>query len=242
MVVPIHSSPYTGDSLISSLQAFTITNSSGSDATLTLNYDKHVRPTRNTDKVNAGPMHAPRRNTAQQEGPAVLKIWASGSNYDDRLVLLEGEGFSTGYDDGWDGEKIMIYGAAPEVYSVMQSGKESVTATPDMEGTLIGFRAGEDSEYTFQFNYNDEDDELYLLDTDTKIYTLIRTGNSYSFTTSDKAEHNRFILTRNAPQIATGNQNVTEDVKAMKFIKDDKMYILLNGVLYDATGKHINSK
>ena len=242
VVVPIHSSPYTGDSLISSLQAFTITNSSGSDATLTLNYDKHVRPTRNTDKVNAGPMHAPRRNTAQQEGPAVLKIWASGSNYDDRLVLLEGEGFSTGYDDGWDGEKIMIYGAAPEVYSVMQSGKESVTATPDMEGTLIGFRAGEDSEYTFQFNYNDEDDELYLLDTDTKIYTLIRTGNSYSFTTSDKAEHNRFILTRNAPQIATGNQNVTEDVKAMKFIKDDKMYILLNGVLYDATGKHINSK
>ena len=238
VVVPIHSSPYTGDSLISSLQAFTVTNASGSDATLTLDYDRHVRPARSTDKVNAGPMHARQRDTDDNE-PTVLKIWASGSHFDDRLVLIERSDFSTGYDSGWDGEKIMIGGAGPEIYSLMENGNmESVSAIDDLEGTIVGFRAGEDNEYTFRFEYSDEADDIYLLDTDERIYIHILTGNTYTFTTNDKVAHNRFIITHKAPYIPTGCDNTgAEGPKAKKFIADDKVYILLNGVLYDLMGK-----
>lgn len=238
VVVPIHSSPYTGDSLISSLQAFTVT-SDGSEGTLTLDYERHVRPARSTDKVNAGAMHAPSRMMAQDDKPEVLKIWASGQRFDDRLVVLEREDFSTGYDEGWDGEKVLMGEAAPTVYTVMENGYESVTATNDYEGTLIGFKAGEDSEYTFRFDYDDNAEAIYLLDMDVRMYVRILSGITYTFTCPDKGEHNRFLLTRKAPGISTGYEPIdgSGGIKATKFIKDNKLYILLNGTLYDATGK-----
>ncbi len=238
VVVPIHSSPYTGDSLISSLQAFTVTSEDG-EGTLTLDYERHVRPARSTDKVNAGPMHAPRRAAAREDKPTVLKIWASGQRFDDRLVVLEREDFSTGLDRGWDGEKVLMGEMSPTVYSVMENGYESVTATNDYEGTLIGFKAGEDNEYTFRFEYDDDAEPLFLLDMDERMYVRILTGTTYTFTCADKGEHNRFLLTRKAPGIPTGCEPIDGGggPKAMKFIKDNKLYILLNGVLYDATGK-----
>ncbi|MBQ4395151.1 MAG: InlB B-repeat-containing protein [Paludibacteraceae bacterium] len=238
VVVPIHSSPYTGDSLISSLQAFTVT-SDGGEGTLTLDYERHVRPARSTDKVNAGAMHAPSRMMAQDDKPEVLKIWASGQRFDDRLVVLEREDFSTGYDEGWDGEKVLMGEAAPTVYTVMENGYESVTATNDYEGTLIGFKAGEDSEYTFRFDYDDNAEAIYLLDMDVRMYVRILSGITYTFTCPDKGEHNRFLLTRKAPGISTGYEPIdgSGGIKATKFIKDNKLYILLNGTLYDATGK-----
>ncbi|MBQ6791023.1 MAG: InlB B-repeat-containing protein [Paludibacteraceae bacterium] len=239
VVVPIHSAEYTGDSLISSLQAFTINNSSGSDATLTLDYDRHIRPTRSTDKVNAGPMHAPKRMAEESDKPVVLKILVSGDRYDDRLVLLEREDFSRGYDAGWDGEKILIGGNSQEIFSVMESGQESVTATPDMDGTVIGFRAGEDDIYTFHFEYDGYDEPLYLLDTDTKIFTRVVTGNIYTFMCTDKRESNRFLLTRkNAQDAPTDNANIRDEYsKPLKFLNNDKIYIYVRGVLYDITGK-----
>ena len=108
-----------------------------------------------------------------------------------------------------------------------------------MEGTIIGFRAGEDNEYTFHFEYDDMAEPLFLLDMDERMYVRILTGTTYTFTCADKGEHNRFLLTRKAPGIPTGCEPIDGGggPKAMKFIKDNKLYILLNGVLYDATGK-----
>ena len=65
------------------------------------------------------------------------------------------------------------------------------------------------------------------------------TGNAYYFTTSDMAPHSRFILTRKTPQIATGVEPTSdgESAKARKLLIGDKLYILLNSMLYDATGK-----
>ena len=243
VTIPIHSSTYSGDSLVSSLQAFFVKNASGSEATLTLDYDRHVRPSRSTDIVNAGPMHAPSRFIASGE-PTVLKIWASGSRYDDRLILLEREDFSTGYDAGWDGDKWKEGDASPRIYTIMESGEEAITATPELEGTIIGFRAGEDNSYTLRFEYNESNDPLYILDTENRIYTRVLTDQTYQFTTNDKAAHSRFVLTRtDGFATPTGIDDVQGDkvheAKAKKFIMDDKMYILFNGRVFDATGKAV---
>ena len=245
VTMPIHSAEYTGDSLISSLQAFIVyakTDEGG--GTFTLDYDRHVRPARSTDKVNAGPMHAPRRGASISEEPMVLKIYASGSRFDDKVVVLERGDFSTGLDDGWDGNKRLAGKASPLIFAVTDNGREAVSAIPDMEGTVIGFWAGEDNEYALRFEYNG-DDELYLLDTDNNIYTQVDSENRYYFTVPDKKSHNRFVLTRiaPAPEIATGVEEIQTEaeskVKAVKFLKDDKLVILVNGKLYDATGKTI---
>ena len=242
VTIPIHSSPYTGDSLISSLQAFIVYAKTGEGGgTFTLDYDRHVRPARYSDNLNAGPMHAPKRGGAINDKPAVLKVWASGSRYDDRLVVLEREDFSTGLDEGWDGNKRVSGNSSPLIFAVTDNGREAVSAIPTMEGTLIGFWAGEDNEYTLHFEYNEED-ELYLLDLDNNTYTPVNSNSTYVFTVPDKKAHNRFILTRIAPDpVATGVEETQAsekpEAKAIKFLKDEKVFIFVNGKLYDATGK-----
>ena len=240
--VPIHSSPFTGDSLISSMQGFYVANTSGSAGTLHLDYDKLVRPHGSRNAL-AGQMHAPRRAAAISDRPVVAKLWVRGTRYDDRLVVLEREDFTEGYDAGWDGEKWDGSTIAPCVWSVNEDdGADAVTATPDFEGTLIGFRAGEDDEYTFHFEFDGMEDALYLLDVETQLYSRVLTGNTYRFTCADKGEYNRFILTRKAPSIGTGVDTGSDGVnseKAVKFLNRDKMFIFIRGVLYDSTGKRV---
>ena len=238
--VPIHSAPYTGDDHIPSMQGFYVWSETA--GTLHLDYEKHVRGT-TRDNILSGRMHAPRRAVAENSEPNVLKIFARGSRYDDRLIVLEREDFTRRYESGWDGEAWGGSDLSPMVYITNEAGvDEAVSAIPEFEGTVITFKAGEDSEYRLDFVYDDEE-SLYLFDTENNTYTQIMTGESYYFSTDDKAPHSRFILTRRGPQIATGVGEVPSDqvqgTKAKKLLIENKMYILLNGALYDATGKAV---
>lgn len=240
--VPIHAADYRGDvTHIPSMQGFYVANNNPTSAgTLHLDYERHVRaPRKNTP---SGPMHAPARINAKDDEPIVAKLLVCGKRYDDKLILLEREDFTGGYDSGWDGDKWDGGTISPTIWAVNEiGGADAVAAIPEFEGTVIGFRAGEDNIYTIHFDYDGMEEALYLLDTETKIYTRVLKGNSYTFACPDKAEHNRFILTRKAPQIATGTENIAtgENAKAVKFIKDDKIFIFVNGILYDATGKMV---
>ncbi|MBR1473735.1 MAG: InlB B-repeat-containing protein [Paludibacteraceae bacterium] len=239
VAVPIHMAEYTGeDKIIPSMQGFYVANT-GSAGTLHLDYDKLVRQHGVSNYIQ-GQMHAPRRIAKGSNDPVMLKMIVRGSRYDDRLIVAEREDFTKGHDDGWDGAKWDGSTISPTIWSQNdEGGVESVTATPDMEGTIIGFRAGEDNEYTFHFEYDDMAEPLFLLDMDERMYVRILNDVTYTFTCADKGEHNRFLLTRKAPGIPTGCEPIDGGggPKAMKFIKDNKLYILLNGVLYDATGK-----
>ncbi len=240
--VPIHAASYTGtDDHIPSLQGFFVT-SSGFEGTLHLDYDKHVRGT-TRGSILSGEMHAPARRAAVSSNePAVLKIKVSGEKYDDKLLLLEREDFTTGKDFGWDGDKWDGNESALYLYTTDNNGTEnSVSAVPELEGTIIGFRAGEDDAYTLNFEYLNSDEPLYLYDSENSTYTRIMTGVTYRFFTTDKSKHARFIITRKSPQIATGVGEVPSDevrsTKAKKLFLDNKLFILRNGMLYDATGK-----
>ena len=237
--VPIHAASYTGkDDHIPSMQGFYVVGGT-SNGTLHLDYNRHVR--KSTRGYASGRMHAPKRGLAAADGePEVLKIIARGSRYDDRLIVLEREDFTRRYDSGWDGEAWGGSELSPMVYITNEAGvDEAGSAIPEYEGTVITFRAGEDSEYRFEFIYSEDAEPLYLFDTENNTYTQIMTGNAYYFTTSDKAPHSRFILTRKTPQIATGVEPTSdgESAKARKLLIGDKLYILLNSMLYDATGK-----
>jgi hypothetical protein len=235
---PINAASYTGDWQIPSMQGFYVVGGA-SDGTLHLDYERHVRPSDARSIVN-NPMYAPRRS-AENDEPEVAKLYFRGHRYYDRLIVLEREDFTRGYDSGWDGEAWGGNDAAPMSYVSTEGRWDAVSAIPEYEGTVIGFRAGEDSEYTIDFVYSPESEPLYLLDTENNTYTQVITGNAYHFTTGDKASHERFVLTRKSPQITTGIDNVqsgnVQGTRARKILIEDKMYILINGMLYDATGK-----
>ena len=243
VTVPIHAAPYKdGDDHINSMQGFFVKNTDKSaTGTLHLDYDKHVRGT-TRGSIIGDALHAPKH--AQVEEPVVLKIKVSGENYDDKLLLLEREDFSTGFDNGWDGDKWDGNESALYLYTTDSEGTEnSVSAIPELEGTVIGFRAGEDNSYTMYFDYLNSDEAIYLYDIEANIYTRIETGGIYWFMTNDNEKHDRFIITRKSPQIATGGGNVQSDdvqgTKARKLIIEDKMFIMVDGKLFDATGKMV---
>ena len=217
------------------MQGFYVSTTSA--GTFHLDYERHVRPTGGRTIVS-NPMYAPRR-AAMSDEPEVAKLFFRGHRYHDKLVVLEREDFTRGYDSGWDGEAWGGSDLSPMAYVSIDGRYDAVSAVPEYEGTVIGFRAGEDNECTIDFEYSEENEPLYLYDTETKQYTRVVTGNAYHFTTSDKAYHERFILTRNNPQTPTdiGNGEASGGARAKKFILNDKMYIMINGLLYDATGK-----
>ena len=237
VAVPKNAASYVGNWQIPSMQGFYLSSSTA--GTLHLDYGRHVRPAGERTTIVNNPMYAPRRAKAADEEPLVLKMFARGSRYHDKLVVLEREDFTTGYDSGWDGEAWGGSDLSPQIYVIGGGRYDAVSAIPDFEGTVVAFCAGEDEAYTIDFIYDAENEPLYLFDTENNSYTQIVTGGAYHFTTSDKAAHSRFILTRHAPQIATGCENLDggEGAKAKKLLIEDKMFIMVNGLLYDATGK-----
>lgn len=222
------------DNVIPAMQSFSVftTAASGSVA---LDYSKIVYDP--AGETNPVANKAPKR-VAEEEANKVRVFVSAESGYGDMVYMWERSDFSEGFENGWDGHKIQGDKEAPQFYAVTPDGNMAVNCVPNYEGTILGFKAGtEDDTYTFSFEYNNEADALYLYDIDENKYTRVLEGNTYTFSTTDKTEHNRFFLTRNMPQNPTGIENKYQDgVKAVKFLEDGKLFILRSGKLYDATG------
>lgn len=237
---PLASSSYMANAVIPATQAFMVTSKKGSTgATLTLNYNDHVyKPAIDANQINTYPTRAPRRTQANED-PNVLRIIVRSSDVDaDQLYVFERGDFTFDFDDSWDGNKILGESFAPQLYALSGSNKMAVNAVPDMEGMKIGFKAGKyDNQYTFSFEYADDAETLYLYDTDTQEYTQISSEATYSFTTSDTKEHERFVITRSkAPQIVTGVDGVVSASDARKQMINGTLYIIRDGRMYNAEG------
>ena len=240
--VPVGLAEYVGTATqIPAMQGFFVQGNHASAAgSLTLDYDKVVRTTP-TEKMTT-PLRAPRRAAASKTEPEHLTMIVQGSSYGDVLHLFRSDEWTDAYDNGYDAHKVYGDDYTPQLAAGSPEEELAVVATDELEGTQIRFRAGtHDSEYTIRFLYNSEDESLYLYDIQEQTYTRVETGASYTFTASDKNVHTRFVLTRNAPQIATGVGEVPSDqvqgTKAKKLLIENKMFIMVNGMLYDATGK-----
>ena len=242
MAVPVFAAEWTGNELIAPMQGFFVT-ATGNDkkaGTITMNYDDLVRTSTTDHSVNAGAMYAPKRVKAENN-PEVIKIWAESSKYNDKLVILAREDFSTGFDNGWDGENINEVGDVPLIYALREDGtKDDISAIPYYEGTVVGFHKGEDNTYTFSFQY-DGDEILYLNDLQAQESTLISEGNTYSFWTDENDAETRFIISatpiaKNPTGIEGAEANSDNAAIVRKVIINDKVYIIRGGRVYSAVG------
>ena len=236
--VPINSAPYTGNGLIAPMQGFFVTTNGGSSGTITMNYDALVRPSGSHTDIVAGPM---KMRKQEETKPDVMKIRVDGATYYDRVVILERADFSEGFDNGWDGEKMSFGVAAPSVYVINgQGGYDAVSAIPDLEGTVVGFRAGTNNSCTMTFEYDGEE-IWYLNDLQTQQSTLIDSELTYTFSTSSYDNEARFIISATPiRKITTGNESVgAEAAKVRKLIINDKLYIIRGGRMYSVDGAMI---
>ena len=236
-VVPIHSSPYLAgaDSVIPAMQGFFV-KTTAAGASLKLAYNRVVYDSKYF-KTSTQPMRAPRR-AAQSGEPEVMVLTVVGDSLGaDRVHILSRGDFSQSYEDGWDGRKIEGDAIAPKLAVVKDCGEMAVAAIETPEGQYLSFRAGEDSIYTFSFDY--EGETIYLYDRLADEAAEIRTGNTYTFRATNKTAAERFLITATPPRTPTQIETIgvephREDPE--KIIHEGKLMILYQGAAYDALG------
>jgi len=242
-VVPIHSSPYLAgaDSVIPAMQGFFVKAIDPSEeAEVKLAYNRVVYDAKYF-KTSTQPMRAPNRAMEQSDAPEVMILTVVGDKVGgDRVHILSRPDFSENYEDGWDGRKIAGDEAVPMLSVLKGTDSMAVAAIPTAEERYLTFRAGEDSIYTFCFDY--EGETIYLYDMLAEEATEIKTGNTYSFAAENKTPAPRFLITKNPPRTPTAiEQSVVsgQHPEVQKMIIDGQLYILHDRRFYDARGAQV---
>ena len=229
---------YTGLKVVPAMNAFQVNTSS--EATLTLDYDKLVRKNAITNANINNPLRAPRRTESVSEIEALMRVRVTGEYTHTDVWLLQDEQFTDKFDNGWEAKYQDCDNRSAQMYAESELGRMAFLAKPNIDGTVLGFAPSRDGhEYTFSFYYLG-DEALYLNDMQLEASTLIDAENTYTFTYSEEDMAERFIISRQAfgaPAVTTGNERISDNAKPIKFIKDDRIFILVRGILYDITGK-----
>lgn len=227
--------------VIPSMQGFWV-KANGASAQLKLDYSRLVWGVDYSGTRINKPLRAPKRNAEldeemDEEMPITgqMMINVSSEQESDVVFMLESERFETAYENGNDAYKIAS--ESLDIYTVEDGDKLSVDATSSMDGTQLGIHTNEETAFTLSFSHVSEE-KWALFDMYTNEKIDIYDGTTYTFFEEPNAEINgRFmIVEREAPSITTGVDNADTKVKVHKFIKDNQVFILKNGVLYNTMG------
>lgn len=226
--------------VIPAMQAFQV-NATGAGAQLTMNYDRLVR----TDHVNRQPMHIQGRRNAEStestgnEGiTATLRIRIKGERYSDQVYIFRHADCTNGYENGWDGRKILGAAAALQLFVESAGERYAVSTQPELAGTRLAFFKGEDDTYTMEFDYDGEE-TLYLYDSNTDRYTPVFTGSTYFFRSETTKPEHRFLLTDNRPEEPSGPTTgvVEVDIEDNSLILSNTTQDPVTLSIFDAAGR-----
>ena len=194
---------------------------------------------------------APRRVTASEEQVRIqwlqLDVEAADGKTDQTSIYSHPTRYEQTYKTGIDVEKQSLSASRALLYSSHAYGEMAFAGVADElleQGVALTVYSPKAQELTISMRKNEWLNRMtfvWLIDkaTGAQIDLL---ESDYSFSAEAGTTAGRFILMGAffAPQITTDNGTVQgddEDIKAKKFIYKDKMYIQINGVIYDATGK-----
>ena len=227
---------YEYPTVIAPMQGFCIKTQN--EGTVTLNYDRLVWGG-DYDKNPNTPMRSPKK-AIDLSTLGSLCVTISANGWSDNLYMLESESYEKAYESGYDAPK--MNSGAFNVFAVEGENRLAVDATNNMVGTYIGVRAGEDATYTLTFTHVLSGHELLLIDKETEQEIEIYEGLVYTFNVEPNSViTERFQLSERAKEpeieITTAAEQVKKsNTKVRKFIKDNQLYILKDGVLYNAVG------
>lgn len=228
----VKQSGYTGPKVIPAMQAFDVLTTS--ETSLYLDYNRLVRSGA-TANMNT-PLYAPKRNTTNESGQvSMMKIMVADSRTHTNLYLLEDNAFSDRFDNGWEAEFMSNDGRSASLYAISPIGNMAVSAVADINGTTLGFEKGMENQYTFSFAYTGR--MLYLNDIQQQRSTLITDWNTYTFTTSENDDVNRFYISSTPidVQTPTGIANLTATDGGLRLSNPAHEDLQIG--IYDAAGR-----
>ena len=157
------------------------------------------------------------QTTIAQEYPCTI-IDVKGSRYGDSMWLFTVEGTTDGYDNGWDGLKMFGSTLAPQMWALSSCDRKlQVYTSSNVNGVEIGFRPGEDTNYTFTFRHHylsNGYQELYLFDkVAMKTIDIYAERSTYSFTCNPGDLEQRFTIIALTESVQEDqNDETVEDV------------------------------
>lgn len=215
--------------VIPAMQGFYVkANSAGS--TLTLNYERLVW---NATHSNT-PLRA-KRAEEQQKGSLCVMVEADG--WRDQVYLLEAEEYDAAFENGYDAHKLMQGNL--NIFTLEGEEALAVDATNHIAGTKIGVRTGEETAYTLTFGALSGETEWSLYDAQAQETIAIEEGTQYTFFAEPNSEiRDRFYITErnDAPAITTDLEKVGDGTESRKFIKDGRLFVIKNGLIYNMLG------
>jgi hypothetical protein len=206
--------------------------------TLTLDYNKLVWGGEQDNK----PLKV-RRNSQDNSLNAKMRIRLTDDNAEmDEMTILESANHDKSYENGYDSKKKHSENNGISIYAIEDDMQLGFDYTDLIAGTKIGVRTGDNDFYTITFNNVETDGNLYLYDIHTNIYTQIKESAAYSF----YAETNSYVEGRfeivgsqNNHDVSTNVDTQKDEKITTKYIKDNTVYILKNGLKYNSMGQRV---
>ncbi|MBQ7531491.1 MAG: InlB B-repeat-containing protein [Paludibacteraceae bacterium] len=191
---------------------------------------------------------APARYALAPGREVEFEIILNNGTRQDHTGLLLADIYSPAYEINADLEKMEN---TLSVYTLTGGYKLAYNAlSPDdaKQPIPVGYIANEAGLYTFRLDENSEVTEVeHIWLTDYELDRVVDLMDAaYDFTTVAGRNETRFALTielQSNEGVVTSIEDVltgSDKDAAVKFIHNDKLYILRNGLLYDATGKRVN--
>lgn len=256
-VATAKTSGWTGPKIIPAMQAFEVnfaTDATATSATLTLDYNTIVRASGVDYSTLNQKLYAPGRNSTAEilqpdpsapapYEPTMLRIRVADTAACYNLHLLQGERFSEGFDNGWDGFYTGTDGRAPGLCALTTAGEMQVSAQPEIDNTTLVFTPGKSNTYTFSFCLTETEDEplaapLYLNDMQLRKSCLIDDSRTYTFQSSENDMENRFVISHIAfeeQDTPTGITNLTTVDQQLMLSNPAREALTIR--VYDPAGK-----
>ena len=197
-----------------------------------------------TDREASSPLLAPAQSNSEQE----LTLLLSHGAKSDHTGLILSDAYTTDYEIGADLEKMFGEGFTLSVYTLSGNTRLAYNALSREAATQlipVGFRAPEDGEYTFSLPEDSPTEgieRIDLIDYETGTLTNLLSA-PYTFSTTRTESESRFAITitysketptdTEAP-FGKGNKRIE------KVLIQQQLYIIIDGKIYDATGKKVN--
>ena len=216
---------------IPSLQGFMICNKGTLNASLSMPYSGIVKE-KASEKLRAGD---------EEDVREFLHIDVASNEGADRLFVFRKEGTTAGFDNGWDGSKILV-GGRPQLYVISSEGPLQVATSAQIEGLPIGFEAPKDGAYTLSFRVSPELQVRYpslcLRDRVTGTLTPVGQTSSYTFVTTKSLDKHRFDL------VTEGEDNLSPATEPIRVVGLGDTRVLVDNttaldskvLVFDATG------
>lgn len=198
---------------------------------------------------------APRRRIAAADEPQRIQwmhldITDANGVGDQTSIYSHPMRYEQTFQLGIDEEKQSLTASRALIYSSHAYGEMAFAGVADElleQGVALTVYSPKEQELTISMRENEWLNRMafvWLIDNATGAQIDLLDSN-YSFDAAAGTTAGRFILMGRffAPQITTDIDNTEgEQVKAKKLFIHDKLYILINGQMYDATGKMVNNK